>query len=82
MTRKIFAFAFVLFAICFITAQTNTDVQSANNVKNTVTQTGISLGSVIAVVASWDRNKSLLWAIFHGILGWLYVIYFAISRKD
>lgn len=36
---------------------------------------GIGLGTVIAVVVSWSRNKSILWAIIHGILGWLYVIY-------
>jgi hypothetical protein len=35
----------------------------------------IGLGTVIAVVVSWSRNKSILWAIIHGILGWLYVIY-------
>jgi hypothetical protein len=35
----------------------------------------IGLGTVIAVVVSWSRNKSILWAIVHGILGWLYVIY-------
>jgi hypothetical protein len=36
---------------------------------------GIGLGTIIAVVISWSRNKSILWAIVHGILGWLYVIY-------
>lgn|GEM_PF-153892 len=46
----------------------------------TVTQSGITLGSVIAVVASWDRNKSILWAILHGIFSWFYVIYFALTR--
>ena len=35
----------------------------------------IGLGTIIAVVVSWSRNKSILWAIVHGILGWLYVIY-------
>lgn len=35
----------------------------------------IGLGTIIAVVVSWSRNKSILWAIIHGILGWLYVIY-------
>jgi hypothetical protein len=45
-----------------------------------VTQTGIGLGSVIAVVCSWDRNRSILWAILAGILSWLYVIYFALTR--
>jgi hypothetical protein len=45
-----------------------------------VTQTGIGLGSVIAVVCSWDRNRSILWAILAGILSWFYVIYFALTR--
>jgi len=41
---------------------------------------GIGLGSAIAVVASWSRNESVLWAILHGIFGWVYVIYFVITR--
>jgi hypothetical protein len=47
-----------------------------------VTQTGIGLGSVIAVVCSWDRNRSILWAILAGILSWFYVIYFALTRTS
>ena len=42
---------------------------------------GVGLGTVIAVVISWSRNKSILWAIIHGILGWLYVIYAIIVPK-
>jgi hypothetical protein len=38
------------------------------------------LGSIIAVVLSWSRNASILWCIFHGILSWLYVVYFAFTR--
>ena len=41
---------------------------------------GVGLGTIIAVVISWSRNKSILWAIIHGILGWLYVIYAIIVR--
>ena len=41
---------------------------------------GIGLGTIIAVVISWSRNKSVLWAIIHGILGWLYVIYALIVK--
>jgi len=37
---------------------------------------GVGLGTVIAVVVSWSRNRSILWAIFHGICSWLYVIYY------
>ena len=46
----------------------------------TVTQTGIGLGAAIAVVCSWQRNRSILWAILAGILSWFYVIYFALTR--
>lgn len=45
-----------------------------------VTQTGIGLGAVIAVVCSWQRNRSILWAVLAGIFSWFYVIYFAITR--
>lgn len=44
-------------------------------------ETGIGLGAVIAVVCSWQRNKSILWAILAGFLSWIYVIYFACTRK-
>jgi len=42
---------------------------------------GVGLGTIIAVVISWSRNKSVLWAIIHGILSWFYVIYALIVRK-
>lgn len=42
---------------------------------------GIGLGTIIAVVVSWGRNKSILWAIIHGLLGWLYVIYAILVPK-
>ena len=44
-------------------------------------QTGIGLGSAVAVVCSWDRNRSILWAIVAGFLSWIYVIYFALTRN-
>lgn len=53
----------------------------ANHATTVVTQSGIGLGSVIAVVCSWQRNRSILWAILAGILTWLYVIYFALTRQ-
>ena len=46
-----------------------------------VIQTGVGIGSVIAVVCSWQRNRSILWAILAGIFSWLYVIYFALTRR-
>ncbi len=44
------------------------------------TQTRLGLGSAIAVVCSWHRNLSILWAILAGLFSWLYVIYFAGTR--
>jgi hypothetical protein len=35
----------------------------------------------IAVVLSWARNASILWAILHGVFSWGYVIYWAVTRK-
>lgn len=50
-------------------------------VGTTVIKNGVGLGAVIAVVASWSRNSSILWAILHGVFSWLYVVYFAFTRK-
>ena len=55
--------------------------QIVNETAHTVTQTGIGLGSVIAIVCSWQRNRSILWAILAGILSWFYVIYYAMTRQ-
>lgn len=39
-----------------------------------VVSAGVSFGTALAIVISWWRNRSLLWAIVHGVLSWLYVI--------
>jgi hypothetical protein len=39
---------------------------------------GIGFGTALAIAISWSANKSILWAIIHGILSWVYVIYYAI----
>jgi hypothetical protein len=39
---------------------------------------GVGFGSALAIAISYTNNHSILWAIIHGILGWLYVIYFAL----
>ncbi len=43
-------------------------------------RSGISLGSALAIAISWSVNKSVLWAILHGVFSWLYVIYYIIVR--
>lgn len=37
--------------------------------------TGITLGSLLAVLLSWQHNHSVVWAIIHFFCSWLYVIY-------
>lgn len=49
--------------------------------KRTVISSGIGLGSMIAVVTSWERNKSVLLAVIHGFFSWFYIIYFVLTRK-
>lgn len=51
-------------------------------VSRTAAQSGIGLGSAVAVVLSWHRNRSILLMVLHGILSWLYVLYFALTRHE
>lgn len=44
----------------------------------TVARAGIGFGTALAIAISWTANKSLLWAIVHGLLSWIYVIYYAV----
>ena len=58
----------------------------AQSIKDNITEKaidgGIGLGSILAVVASWSRNKSILYGIIHGLLGWIYVVYFVFTDED
>jgi hypothetical protein len=38
-------------------------------------------GSMLAIAISWSVNHSILWMVLHGILSWLYVIYYAVKRQ-
>ena len=40
---------------------------------------GISFGSALAMVISYTTWHSEGWAIFHGLLSWVYVIYFILK---
>jgi len=33
-------------------------------------------------VASWDRSRSVVWAIVAGFLSWFYVVYFVLTRSE
>jgi len=40
---------------------------------------GVSFGSALAMIISYTAWHSILWAIFHGMLSWVYVIYYALK---
>jgi hypothetical protein len=41
-----------------------------------IVRSGIGFGTALAIAISWSVNKSILWAILHGIFSWFYVIYY------
>ncbi|AQX07303.1 hypothetical protein [Elizabethkingia ursingii] len=79
MKKNILVIVLLLIFSNLLLAQSGT-TDNNSDIRDTVTNSGLGLGAIIAVVISWDRNKSILWAIIHGVLGWIYVIYFAIIR--
>jgi hypothetical protein len=36
-----------------------------------------TLGMAMACTISWSVNKSVLWMLFHGVISWAYVIFYA-----
>lgn len=38
---------------------------------------GLSMGSALAMILSFTKNGSILYAIVHGLLSWIYVIFYA-----
>lgn len=76
-----FKIAFIFFFLCIISFELFAQSQS-NSFTNKAVDGGIGLGSILAVVASWSRNKSILFGILHGLLGWVYVIYFVFTREN
>ena len=47
---------------------------------NTTISTGISMGCALAMILSWAKNTSILFAILHGTCSWFYVLYYAITN--
>nr|WP_253308529.1 hypothetical protein [Rickettsia endosymbiont of Ceutorhynchus assimilis] len=42
---------------------------------------GVSFGTVLAIIVSYNANKSILWAIIHGFCGWFYILYYALFKQ-
>ena len=51
------------------------DEKQTTVIRKTV-KSGITFGSALAMVISYTTWHSVGWAIVHGLLSWLYVIYF------
>jgi hypothetical protein len=47
---------------------------------HTAVSTGISMGTALAMILSYSVNHSIIWAVIHGFLSWVYVIYFALFK--
>jgi hypothetical protein len=54
--------------------------RSAYSVQVAGAKYGVGFGSALAMAISFPTNHSILWAIVDGVLGWVYVIYFALFR--
>ena len=53
---------------------------AGSGIGRALTQRLAAAGSALAIAISYTNNHSILWAIIHGILGWLYVIFVALFR--
>ncbi len=76
--KKIYFFLPLILLIsldCFGHNEGNEDL------KRSALTNGFGLGTILAAIASWERNKSLLWAFIHGIFSWFYVLYFVWTRR-
>ena len=54
---------------------------SARKHSGSAARAGIGFGSALAIAISWSANKSIIWAIIHGVFSWFYVIYYAIRYQ-
>ena len=53
--------------------------ENRQTIVNKTVKTGISFGSALAMVISYTTWHSVGWAILHGLLSWVYVIYCVIK---
>jgi hypothetical protein len=54
--------------------------QKGYDTTDLVYATAYVFGSALAMTLSWARNASLLYCLAHGLLSWVYVAYFALTR--
>ena len=49
---------------------------------NKTVKSGITFGSALAMVISYTTWHSVGWAILHGLMSWVYVLYFVLRYSD
>ena len=45
-----------------------------------VAGSSLGFGAVLAIVMSWTAYQSIIWAVLHGLLGWIFVVYFLFTH--
>lgn len=55
------------------------DVTDNRDHVNKTIKSGITFGSALAMVISYTAWKSIGWAIVHGLMSWIYVIYYILK---
>jgi len=48
--------------------------------KTEIVRSGITFGTALAMAISFNVNHSVLWAILHGLLSWIYVVYYVFVK--
>jgi hypothetical protein len=43
---------------------------------------GYGLGATLAMILSWQSNHAVIWVLLHGLLSWVYVIYYVIANWE
>lgn len=54
-------------------------MKEKNTTVGKTVKSGITFGSALAMVISYSTWHSVGWAIVHGLLSWVYVIYFVFT---
>ncbi len=52
--------------------------EKVNKTVEKTVKTGISFGSALAMVVSYVNWHSIFWAIIHGLMSWVYIVYYVI----
>jgi hypothetical protein len=70
-----------LWCICDLSLKRDTGMHENNiQIVTKSVKAGISFGSCLAMIISYTAWKSIFWAIIHGLLSWVYVIYYFLNH--